>query len=928
MHDWRTQIERRLAGLKLSPAREAEIVDELAQHLDDRYDELRRDGTSDADARRLALDEIDDEQLLQHRMRTLKQASIPTPVVLGGQGRGHLLSDLLDDLRYGARTLRRSPGFSLVAILVLALGIGLNAAIFSVVNAIFFRVLPMPAPDELVWIHNPGDAVDLEALAERGKSTLSGFSHWASTGSTRVFSVAGRHERLAGEVVPSSYFSVLRVQPLLGRTLQADDELAGAPAAVVISYALWTRMFGRDRNAIGKEVRIDEWTFTVVGVMPEKFTGLSDPWQPSSYWITPAHYSAPLPADMLRRMTQYSPAVIARLKPGIPLQAARAALSSMPGRVGTAPDRYRVRPISDVMIPQEPDADVRWIKALAYAGMTIAAAVLLIATANLTGIVMARGVMRAPELAVRRALGASAFRLARQLFTECLILSGLGGAAGLFVATELIQLYRTFSPSRFLLDVSLDLHVLLFTGAVCISAGLLVGLLPVRQALQVDVLNALGGGQRAGTSRGARRRLRHAIVIPQIALSVILLIGAAVHTRALLKTELANLGYRTDDVVVLETGIRPPPQSNEVTWRPRGDVFVAEPKEPGLTETERVERNLAFDRELLVRVRAVPSVTAAGLSSGLAPMSGGAGWIFVRQEAGTEGARQAHVTNGRIVSGGYFQATGISLLRGRDFDDRDVPASPLVAVISASVERQLWPDGHAIGQSLALVGPANGKPRPDLKWLQVVGVVDDVRPVLSDTMAACVYTPLSQPLISWQPPVQVVASGHGDPAALTRHVHRAIDEDPLAEVTSERTMNDVVAEILYPRRAAAWVLGLSGLAGLLLAVVGVYAVVSYSVAQQLRDVGIRSTLGASHGHIVALFLGQGTRTLALSILAALPLSFIGLRMTSRLAGAAPTPDVAAFVAVPLLMAAVVLLACYIPARRAANVDPIAVLRGL
>ena len=928
MHDWRAEISKRLTGLSLSPERENEIAAELAQHLDDRYAELRREGAGDAEARTAALDELDDERLLRQGMRTLRQASVPAPVVLGGHGRGRFLPDLRDDWRYGARTLRRSPAFSAVAILVLALGIGLNAAIFSIVNQVFFRTLPLPAAGELVWIHNPGDAVDLDTLAERSGAVLGGWSRWAATRSTRVFSVEGRHERLAGEVVSSSYFSILGVTPAIGRAFQPDEEVADV---VVISHEVWARMFGGDANVIGKDARIDDRTVTVIGVMPETFKGLSDPWHASGYWVPPWQGLGGLPADRLRRMTQYSAAVIARLAPRSTLEAARAALSSMPGRAGTAPARYLVRPVADVMIPGEPEADVRWLKALAYGGMALAAAVLLIATANLTGIVMARGVMRAPEIAVRQAMGAGASRLARQLFAESLLLSCTGGIAGLFVAKGLVQLYRTLSPARFLLEVSLDLHVLMFTAAVCLTAGLLVGLLPVRQAVRVDVLSALAGNPRTGTSRGTRRRLRHAIVIPQIALSVVLLIGASVHTRALLTAELANLGYRTDGVVVLETGIRATPRSGAPTWSVEGDLLVADSPEPGVTQAERAERNLAFDRELLGRVRAIPGVSGAGLTSWLAPLSVGTGWVYVRKDAGANGARQAHASSGGLITGGYLPAVGISLLKGRDFDDRDGPASPLVTIISASVERQLWPDGDALGQYTAAVGPVNGKPRPTLTWLQVVGVVHDVRPVLSDTTTASVYVPFSQAavsLISWQPPMHVVVAGHGEPAALTRQARRAIDEDRRAEVTSERTMNDVVADILYPRRAMAWVLGVTGVAGLLLAVVGVYAVVSYSVAQQIRDVGIRSTLGASAGQIIGLFIAQGARTCALAVCVALPLAFVGVRMAAHLAGGAAAPDTASFVAVPLLMAAVVLFACYIPARRAAQVDPTAVLRGL
>lgn len=914
MPEWRHEIGTRLNGLDLSPARAAEICDELSQHLDDRFDELVRDGVADDDARRLALDELDDHELLRRGLRPLRQASISNHIV-PGLTLARWLSGFWQDVRYAVRSLRRSSGLASVAVFVLALGIGLNSAVFSVVSAVFFRQLPVSAPEQLVYVYDSGGrAIDIPIFRQHAGGIFSGVTdHSHKRG---VFSAAGWDQTVYGEHVTASYFKVLGVAPVLGRAFRPEeDDPTNESRAVVISDHLWNRRFQRDPNVLGKVVRIDDKAFTVVGVAARGFVGLSDVGNPSRYWIIEAQYYGAGNADVSRVASQFSKALIARLEPGRSLKNARTMLSarSAAADVGSRTHRYRLVPAEGVMMPSSPDMDLGWIRALAWAVTGVVALVLLIAAANLAGILMARGVVRGGELAVRRAMGAGTARLVRQLLTESVLLSAAGGLAGLFVAWLLLTLYRALSPDRFVLDASVDIRVLLFTALVCIGAGLVVGLAPARQALAVDVVSSLGGGDRTGTTRRVRRRLRHAVVIPQIALSIILLVVAAVHVHALLSIELADLGYRTEHVVVLRTGF----------------VELAASTKP--TDAERAERNRATYRQLLERVRQVPGAAGAALASGLPVQANrGVPRIFTsRDGSGDAPRRTAQVYSGFTVSDGYFRVLGISLRSGRDFDRRDTIAAPRVAIISESLARQLWPAGDALGKSLAWAGFVGGPPNANLEWREVIGIVSDVRPALATGGEhRSVYTPAGQIEATFSP-FQVVAWGPGgQDAKLIEQLRQAIVAgDPLAQVPRMETVTEVIAEELYPRRAAAWLVGISGAAGLFLAAIGLYGVISYSVAQQRRDFGVRSALGAGQRDLIALVLHEGANVAVMAAVPGVIVSYIALRLTSRLVGPVPMVDGVAFLAVSLLMAAVIFAACYVPARRAARVDPMVALRG-
>jgi putative ABC transport system permease protein len=903
-----------LRGLFRRRQANAEAEDELQFHVDQETAANIARGLAPDEARRMALRDLGGMTQTREAVRAVRT----------------IWPDVLwQDLRHAARMLRRSPAFATLAILVLALGIGVNTAVFSIVNAVFFRPMPVHAPEELVYLYQvlparnqvvPTSYRDLEYFRLHNEA----FAGLTAHGSGKaMFAADGEADLVQGEWVAANYFDVVGVKPILGRTFRPEeDDVSSTDLAIVISHDLWTRRFEGDRDIIGKRVRLDDKFFSIVGVTGPEFVGLSDPWTPSRYWVTSVQYYG----QEYRRM---GVGLIGRLKPGVALHQASAIVAVQVqqmwrGRVnpdGTPlhPNPYVVLPASDVRMPFTPTASV--VPARLLSAVTIVVAiVLLIAAANIAGVLMARGVTRASELAVRQALGAGTSRLVRQLLTESVLLAAAGGAAGMFVAWMGVRLYQACTPARFVVAVPLDFRVLAFTAAVCLSAGLLVGLAPAAQAQNVDVIAGLGGGAGAGQTRRTRGRLRHGIVIPQIALSVVLLVVAGVHVRTLTLIEAADLGYRVDDLVVM----------NFSRWDPAGQNRMFPPHDAAAAKAfaERAaEQSRIFSREVFANIRDLPEAAGVALASTLPVNS----WSMnpqsiISQESFLAGGAAGMTASSVSISPNYFQTMGMALRQGRDFDDRDALTSPRVAVISDSLARRLWPAGNGIGRSVAFYSPDH--PAQRVEWLEVVGIVNEVDPVLHDIGdRPLVYVPVAQQWHASAP--YALAWGRGDPSAIIQSLKRAITSaDPFAQVSRVQTMRQAVAEILYPRRAAAAILTGAGLVGLLMAAIGLYGVISYSVAQRLREVGIRSALGANRRDIVTLVLREGAFVTVLGAVPGFGLSLLALRLTSNLVGPVPTTDMVTFGSVPVVIAAVILLACYLPARRAARVDPMVVLRGL
>lgn len=835
------------------------------------------------------------------------------------------------DLRQAVRTLRTHPGFVAVAALVLALGIGLNTAIFSIVYAMLFKPLPVEAPHELVSMYTVSPRQPdrphvisswlYEFFTEHNEAFSDIATHWGISYTLRA---DGAADPVQAEWVTASYFEVLGITPLLGRVLlPGEDDPANPGRAVVISHALWTRRFGSDTGIIGKQIELALWgrpdvVFTVVGVMRPTFKGVSDPWKPTQLWVTYAQSGRDFGT------AAWSGAGLARLKPGVTFDEAQAIVATQGrqwyySRPSARPEyepRFILYRTNDVRFPFDPAAAL--IPARLAGALTIVVAmVLLVAAINIAGILMARGVGRSGEIAVRRVLGASPLRIVRQLLAESMLLALAGGAAGFMLAAWLLSLFRAFTPVQFAFDVTMDGRVVLFTTAICVVAGIVVGLLPARQAVSLDVLPWLAGSGNVQT-RPARSRLRHAITLPQVALSLVLLLVAGVYVRALLRVELADLGHQPRNLLVANTLLRTQPGEQPPWWdRTKSQLALQE---------RYAERTRRFYAQLLQNLRAIPGAMdvaiAGSLPLGEPPER--STWAVLSQAEYQAGNREGLGTEQIGVSPNYFRTLGMVVTTGREFDERDTRTSPKVAVVGASMAQRLWPGRSAVGQTLTMVNTWN--PNEKNEWYEVVGVVNDVKPVLRESGARpLVYLPLGQ---AWRPgSYNVLVRGAGDSRTLIPAVREAVARsDTFADVHRVRTMTQMIGELLYPRRIAAAVLAASGAIALFLATIGIYGVVSYSVAQRTGEIGVRMALGAERRDIVRLVLREGGRIALLGSLAGLALGYTAIRITSSKYLALPAIDLTTMLLTPLLLGFIVLLACYLPARRAGHVEPMEVLR--
>jgi putative ABC transport system permease protein len=614
----------------------------------------------------------------------------------------------------------------------------------------------------------------------------------------------------------------------------------------------------------------------------------------------------------------YSIAGIARLKPGVTLSEAHAVIATQGrqfyySRPSARPEHepaFHVLRTNDVRTPFDPTA-ILIPQRLAGALALVVATVLLIAAANIAGILLARGVGRTAEIAVRRVLGAGPFRIVRQLLAESVLLAMFGGALGLVLAAWLLSLFRAFTPSEFALDAGFDLQVVWFAIALCVMAGLIVGLVPALQAARTNLQPWLASGGVA--THAGRKRARHAITIPQVALSLALLLVGGAYIRSLVQTETADLGYRTENLAVASPTLRPDPG-----------------EDLSLTEGQRAERyaqrTRRFYAQLLDRMRALPGTADVALADSL-PLREASyqpDWLTVSQESFLAGDRAGVSGDRRSVSPGYFRTMSMAMTGGRDFDERDTYTNRKVAVVSAALAQRLWPGRDPIGHQLTAVNGFNGF-KEKVDWFEVIGVVTDVTPILQESTRPTVYFPLSQ---EWRPHVaHAIARAHADSRTLFPAIKAAVTgSDPFADVSRATTMRQLVASILYPRRIAGAVLSVSGFVALFLAVIGIYGVVSYSVAQRTGEIGVRMALGAERRDIVRLVLKDGMKIAILGSVAGLVLGYASARATSNRYLALPHLDALTLVLTPLILGAVILLACYAPARRAGLVDPLTVLR--
>jgi putative ABC transport system permease protein len=816
------------------------------------------------------------------------------------------MSSVLQDLKYGLRNLRRAPGFFALVVLTLALGIGANTSIFSIVYAVVLRPLPYEAPEQLVRVTS-----ELRGFGatDTGTAALELFDYQARTDVFRrvagLFPVNAnvtggeRPERVEVLLVTWSYFEILGATPQLGRVFGPQDDGPGIPAVAVVSDGYWRRRLGGSADAIGRTLMVDGDPFVLIGVMPPGFshpgrtvqTGV-DVWSPAGFRATP--FGPPS-----RR--RFLDGCIARLQPGVTAADAQASLDAYAADVGARfpadyPEpsgwRPRVIPLQDVMV--ENVAATMWIL-LSAVGL-----VLLIACVNVANLILTRASERQQEMAVRRSLGASQGRLARQMVTESAVLAAAGGALGLLVAAWGVHGLLALAPSRLprLAEVSLDGAAVGVAILLSALTTVLFGLAPMWQMRRLSAFVALKEGGAGRTAGAARARLRHALASAEVALAVVLLVGAGLLIRSVGRLLEVPVGFDTRNLVTARV------------WLPR-------PNDAAAGVYLRPENRVAFYREALARVRALPGVERAAMSTQV-PLGGFNPPNFFEID-GRSGAGQAAqpVIHNFQVSPDYFETMGIPVVRGRAFTGADRDGGEPVAIVSEAAVRRYWGDVEPIGSRIRL--------SPDLPWITVVGVAGDaLNRRLDEPPQPILYRSLEQSSnLSLALLVRTRGDVPGLEEALTREV-RAVDPD--LPVHGVRTMDDLLGAGVAERRFLMRLLVAFGAAAVGLALVGLYGVISYSVLQRTREIGVRMAIGARASDVAALVLRQGVRLTGVGILAGLATALaLSQLIRAQLFGVRPFDPWTLGAAVAVI-SITTLAAVALPARRAARVNPIEALR--
>ena len=855
-----------------------DVAEELRQHLDDQYRELRAAGASHDDALRAMADDV-------NAVRSRRSGLRPELVAA--------------DVRYAFRTLRRNPGFAIVVLLTLALGIGANAAIFSVVNGVLLRPLPYRDADRLMVIRGdlkrpglndiPASAGEYVDYRDRSHA----FEQVAAY-DTVGFNLTGggEPERVDGAIVSTTLFSLLGASAQVGRTLVADEDQPGRDDVVVLSHSLWTRRFSANPAIVGQTIPVDGRPAQVVGVMPAAF---QFPDRSIEIW-KPFLLDAEALSDNNRGSHGYT--ALARLKAGISRQQAQADLNAVTAAFkADHPGNYRngfgatLRPLQEEIVGDTGRPLIVLLGAVAV--------VLLIACANVANLLLARAASRRKEIALRTALGASRGRLVRQLMTESVLVSAIGGSIGLGLAAWGVDLLITSAPDSIprIQEVGVDARVAGFTALVSLATGLVFGLVPALRASRAPLNDALKEGGRAGG--GVHGFAGRALVVSEVALSLVLLIAAGLLIHSFTRLQDVAPGFDSSRLLTFRLSL---PESRYTTFQ-KGQSF--------------------FD-EFFAGLRRSPGVRGVAAINAL-PFSGLGGsrsfHIEGREEKRPEDQTEEQL---RIVTDGYFAAMGIPIVAGREFTDRDALNQPRVAVVNDAMAKKHWPHESPIGKRVSF---STDEPH----WYEIVGVAGNIKHrALEAADRPELYVPYRQPLFAgWTVrPMYVIARTSADPAstvAIARHEIARVDRDqPISDV---RTMDERIGRSLSSRRFSMVLLALFAGLALTLAAVGIYGVVAYAVTERTHEIGVRVALGAQRRDVMAMVVGQGmTMTLVGTAIGVAASAALARLMSSLLFGVSAV-DPATFVAIPLLLVAVALAACYVPARRAMRVDPLQALRS-
>ncbi|MDQ3803567.1 MAG: ABC transporter permease [Acidobacteriota bacterium] len=861
---------------------EQEFTEEIQAYLEMLIEAKIVEGLKPQEARRAALIELGGIEQVKEKVREVRM--------------GHFVEPLWQDVRYGVRVLIKSPVFTTVAVLSLALGIGANTAIFSVINGLLLRPLPYPDSQRIVHVWHTPPQESFPGL-DRFSVSPANYLDWKEQG--RAFeqmaayeyarfslSTSGDPVSVIGTAVSSDFFSVLRSTPGQGRTFSPEEEQPGRDHVVVISHGLWQRAFGADPNLIGRTLTLNSRSFTVVGIMP---AGFQFP-QEAELWV-------PLAWDSKQRQIRsiHDSLVIARLKQGASLAQAQAEMSTISSRLEQQyPEENKGW--GAVVIPLQEDlvGDIRPALLVLFSAVGF---VLLIACANVANLMLARGANRQKEIALRIALGATRARVVRQLLTESVLLAVVGGVLGLLLARwgseMLVRLSSGTLPDPG--EIGIDKWTLGFTLLVSLGAGVVAGIAPALQFTKAEMSEALkqGTGRTGGSS--VKQRTRKALVISEVALSLILLIGAGLMIRSFWKLQHVDPGFDTGNTLTMSVSLSPTRYSDP-------------------------HQQLAFLDRVLEQIGALPGVVSAGATTTIPLTGGGSTQPFTVEGRPASAVAEQPMAQTRYISPDYFRAMGIPLRQGRFFSDQDRENGVQVVIISEAMARRFWPGQDPIGKRLTPSFHLQQGPR------EVVGVVGDVKGSGLDAEAASMmYLPYKQ---APRPYMTFVARTASNPQDFIQPISKAIySVDREQALTNVRTMEQVLAESLSGRRFNMTLLiAFAGLA-LLLAAVGVYGVMNYSVTLRRRELGIRMALGAQAVDVLRLVLGQGLTLTLIGVGAGLAAAYGLTRLMASLLYGVTATDFVTFVSVSGVLIAVGLLASYLPARRATKVDPMIALRS-
>lgn len=805
-----------------------------------------------------------------------------------------MIRDLLQDARYGARMLRKSPGLTSVAVLSLALGIGAISTIFSLINGIMLRPLPYKEPDRLVTL----DENNLKHGVTSMSVSYANFVDWREQSNsfediacydTGGFALAGggsggaEPEQLKGAFVNQGLFEILGVAPILGRTFTADEDQPDHDQVVILGYGLWQRRFGGDPGIIGQTLQLNNRSRMVVGIMPKgfQFPEVAEAWGPLA--LTPKLYTR----------TDHGIEAIARLKPGVSIAQAQAEMINVASNIeaqNPVTNEGMSVAVASLRTTLTGDYKTALLILLGVVGF-----VLLIACVNVANLLLARATSRQKEIAIRAALGANRRRLFRQLLTESLLLGLISGVAGLVLALWGKDLLVSAIPIDipFWMKFDLDARVLTFTAACSLLTGFVFGTAPALQASNPDLNETLKEGGRSGSSSG-RYHLRSLLVVAEIALSLVLLVGAGLMIRSFVSLQRVDAGLDPNGVLTMTV------------------VPGAKYRTP--------EKRIAFFNQLLERLRAIPGVKSAGTNSGL-PLSGNNwGRSLTVEGFPVLSVNDAPMINHCVVSPHYFESMGVPLLKGRDFDEGDSKDSTKVTIVDAGLAQEYWPDQDPIGKRIRFGPPEDNEP-----WHTIVGIVGNVKHNrLDSTARQSVYLAYPQvPVGGSAFAIKVV----GRPEAFMSSVRSQVREvDSDLPVNRLMPMTDVISRSVWQPRLYTVLFGIFAAVALILAIVGIYGVMSYAVTQRTREIGLRMALGAQKSDVLKLVAGHGVIVTAAGLGTGLIAAFGLTRLMSTLLFNVTTTDPMTFVAVSFLLALVAMGACLVPARRAAKVDPMVALR--